>query len=357
MGYYDSVQKKLEELKTKKDIYILAIESSCDETSVAIVKNGREVLSNVISSQIDIHTKFGGVVPEIASRNHVMAITGVYNQALKEANMTIKDIDAIGVTYGAGLIGALMVGVNFAKGLAYANNLPLIKVNHIYGHISANYIQDKELEPPFICLVVSGGNTAIVKTIGYNKNVYIGGTLDDAVGEAYDKVARVVGLGYPGGPKIDKASKEGVANIVFVKHNTLKNTYNFSYSGLKTACINYIHNLEQKGEKINVADICASFQNEAVSELVDKTIKVAREYKINTVALAGGVSANSVLRESMKKAGERYGIRVIYPPIILCTDNAAMIGSSAYFSLKNGEDIANLDLTPKASLRFYTDND
>ena len=353
MGYYENVEKKLEELKTKKDIYILAIESSCDETSVAVVKNGREVLSNVISSQIDIHTKFGGVVPEIASRNHVMAITGVYNQALKDANLTIKDIDAIGVTYGAGLIGALMVGVNFAKGLAYANNLPLIKVNHIYGHISANFIQDKELMPPFVCLVVSGGNTAIVKTVDYNKNVYIGGTLDDAVGEAYDKVARVVGLGYPGGPKIDKASKEGRANIVFVKHNTLKNTYDFSYSGLKTACINYIHNLQQKGEEISVPDICASFQCEAVNELVEKTIKVARQYNMDTIALAGGVSANSYLREKMKSEGEKYNIRVVYPAIKLCTDNAAMIGSSAYFSLIENRDIADLELTPKASLRFY----
>ena len=224
MRYYSKVEEKLKNLKNKKDIIILAIESSCDETSIAVVKNGREVLSNVISSQIDIHTKFGGVVPEIASRNHNMAIVGVYNEALRQAGLTINNIDVIAVTYGAGLIGALMVGVSFAKGLAYANNIPLVKVNHIYGHIAANYIETKDLVPPFMCLVVSGGHTAILKVLDYNKHVYIGGTLDDAIGEAYDKVARVVGLGYPGGPKVDKASKEGTADYVFVKHNTLKNT-------------------------------------------------------------------------------------------------------------------------------------
>lgn len=353
MGYYEQVEKKLNELKTKKDIIILAIESSCDETSIAVVKNGREVLSNVISSQIDIHTKFGGVVPEIASRNHNMAIVGVYNEALKQANLTIKDIDAIAVTYGAGLIGALMVGVSFAKGLAYANNLPLIKVNHIFGHISANYIETKDLVPPFVCLVVSGGHTAILKVEDFNKHKFIGGTLDDAIGEAFDKVARVVGLGYPGGPKIDKASKEGVADTIFVKHNTLKNTYNFSYSGLKTACINYIHNKEQKGEEINVPNLCASFQTEAVGELVDKTIKATKEQNLKLIALAGGVSANSYLRKTMKEQAEKQGINVVYPALKLCTDNAAMIGSSAYFSLIKGEDIATLLLTPKASLKFY----
>lgn len=353
MGYYEIVEEKLLNLKQKKDIVILAIESSCDETSIAVVKNGREVLSNVISSQIDIHTKFGGVVPEIASRNHNMAIVGVYNEALKQANLTIKDIDAIAVTYGAGLIGALMVGVSFAKGLAYSNNLPLIKVNHINGHISSNYIETKDLIPPFICLVVSGGHTAILKVEDYNKHKYIGGTLDDAIGEAYDKVARVVGLGYPGGPKVDKASKEGVADTVFVKHNTLKNTFDFSYSGLKTACINYIHNKEQKGEEINVPNLCASFQKEAVSELVEKTIRASKQEKINLIALAGGVSANSCLRETMKNEAEKQGIKVVYPSLKLCTDNAAMIGASAYFSLLKNEDISTLQLTPKASLKFY----
>ena len=353
MGYYSKVEEKLKNLKNKKDIIILAIESSCDETSIAVVKNGREVLSNVISSQIDIHTKFGGVVPEIASRNHNMAIVGVYNEALRQAGLTINNIDVIAVTYGAGLIGALMVGVSFAKGLAYANNIPLVKVNHIYGHIAANYIETKDLVPPFMCLVVSGGHTAILKVLDYNKHVYIGGTLDDAIGEAYDKVARVVGLGYPGGPKVDKASKEGTADYVFVKHNTLKNTYNFSYSGLKTACINYIHNKEQKGEEINVPNLCASFQKEAVDELVEKTIRAAKDQKINKIALAGGVSANSFLRQTMKEEAQKYGIDVVYPSLKLCTDNAAMIGASAYFSLIKGEDIATLELTPKASLKFY----
>lgn len=353
MGYYNEVEEKLKNLKNKKEVLILAIESSCDETSIAVVKNGREVLSNVISSQIDIHTKFGGVVPEIASRNHNMAIVGVYNEALKQANVTIQDIDAIAVTYGAGLIGALMVGVNFAKGLAYSNNLPLIKVNHIYGHISANYIETKDLVPPFVCLVVSGGHTAILKVEDFNKHRYIGGTLDDAIGEAYDKVARVVGLGYPGGPKVDKASKEGVADYKFVKHNTLKNTLNFSYSGLKTACINYIHSKQQKGEEINIPNLCASFQEEAISELVEKTIRAAKIENMDTIALAGGVSANTFLRETMKKEAEKVGIKVVYPALKLCTDNAAMIGASAYFSLINEEDISSLELTPKASLKFY----
>ena len=265
--YYDESIERVKILQSKKDVYILGIESSCDETSVAVVKNGREVLSNVISSQIDIHTRFGGVVPEVASRNHLMAFENVLSEALSKANMTLKDIDAIAVTYGAGLIGALMVGVTFAKTLAYSLNLPLIAVNHIRGHMCANYICHKDLVPPFIGLIVSGGHTAIVKVESYTNFSVIGSTLDDAIGECYDKVARVIGLGYPGGPKVDKMAESGTYSIKFVK-DKLKNTFDSSFSGLKTAVINYVHTLSQKGKEINLPDICASFQHEAVLPLV-----------------------------------------------------------------------------------------
>lgn len=339
------------EYKTK-DIIILAIESSCDETSVAILKNGREILSNIISSQIDIHAKFGGVVPEVASRNHLMAISGVVTEALKQAKVALQDIDAIGVTYGAGLVGALMVGVNYAKSLAYALQIPLIKVNHIKGHISANYIAHADLKPPFISLIVSGGHTAIVKVENYLSNTLIGSTIDDAIGESYDKVAKCLGLGYPGGPKIDKLAKEGNNNITFVSHGIMADGFNFSYSGLKTAVINYIHTKEQKGEEINKADVCASFQHTAVMEVVNKTIKAAKKHKINTVAVAGGVAANSYLREMLTKQGEENNIKVLFPPNILCTDNAAMIGAEAYNSLINGEGLADINLSAVSNLHL-----
>jgi len=352
MTYAEKVKEKLNSLKDKQDIYVLGIESSCDETSVAILKNGREVLCNVISSQIEIHRRFGGVVPEVASRNHIEAIDNVLKEALIEAKLELEQIDAIAVTYGAGLIGALMVGVAYAKSLAYSLNIPLVAVNHIKGHMAANYIADKDLQPPFIGLIVSGGHTAIVRVDNYMEQTFIGSTLDDAIGEAYDKVARVLGLEYPGGPKIDKLAKEGNKSIEFVKVDTLKNTYNISYSGLKTAVINYVHKYEQNGEEINKADVCASFQSEAVDGLVDRVIRAAKEYKIDRICVAGGVAANSYLRERITKEGEKNNIKVNIPPIILCTDNAAMIACLGYYNLINGNGISDMTLSASPSLKI-----
>lgn len=338
-------------INTDKDIYILAVESSCDETSVAVVKNGREVLSNIISSQIEIHKRFGGVVPEVASRNHIMAITNVVDEAVKEGGIELGQIDAVAVTYGAGLVGALMVGVTYAKALAYALEVPLIKVNHIKGHMSANYITFPDLKPPFIGLIVSGGHTAIVNVKDYTKNVLIGTTTDDAIGEAYDKVAKVLGLGYPGGPVIDKMAKSGQNNIEFVKHKPNKD-YNISYSGLKTAVINYLHNKKQQGEDVVVEDVCASFQCQAVDPLVEKAFVACKKYKAKTLAVAGGVAANSYLRERLAKRGEEEGVRICFPPMRLCTDNAAMIGCEAYFNIRNGEGLADLSLSPAPSINL-----
>ncbi len=337
-----------------RDILILGIESSCDETSIAVVKNGREVLSNVIATQIEIHKRFGGVVPEVASRNHIMAIDNVLKEALEKANVTLEDIDAIAVTYGAGLMGALMVGVTYAKSLAFALNKPLIKVNHIKGHISANYIATPDLVPPYIALIVSGGHTAIVKVADYTNNILIGSTVDDAIGEAYDKVSKVLGLGYPGGPIVDKTAKLGTANMQFVKSDGLKNSFNFSYSGLKTAVINYLHKLDQHGEKPNIPDVCASFQAEAVGALVEKSIRACKKYKFTTLAVAGGVAANSYLRAELTKEGERNGIRVLFPPMVLCTDNAAMIASEGYFNLISNSGFATTELTatPNLNLKY-----
>lgn len=348
--YIDKVREKLKEIKNKKDIIVLGIESSCDETSIAVVKNGREVLSNVISSQIEIHTRFGGVVPEVASRNHIEAIDNVLNESLKQANITLKEIDAIAVTYGAGLIGALMVGVGFAKSLAYALSVPLIAVNHIKGHVAANYIANKDLEPPFMALIVSGGHTAIVRVDDYINQTKIGSTCDDAIGEAFDKVARVIGLGYPGGPKIDKLSKVGKNNIEFVKHDVLAKSFDCSFSGIKTAVINYVNRLNQKGETIPVEDICCSFQTQAVNGLVDKAIRACKEYGVNKLALAGGVSANSYLRERTVNEGEKNGIKVYFPPFSLCTDNAAMIACMGYFDLINDEGISDINLSAVSNI-------
>ncbi len=341
--YFEEMQKKVEKLKTQKDVLILGIESSCDETSIAVVKNGREVLSNIIATQIDIHTRFGGVVPEVASRNHVMAIMGVLDEALKTAKVTLQDIDAIAVTYGAGLIGALMVGVSFAKTLAYSLNIPLIAVNHIRGHVSANYISHKDLTPPFVGLIVSGGHTAIVYANDYTNFETIGSTLDDAVGEAGDKIARVMGLGYPGGPKIDKRAKEGSANIRFVKDN-LKHSYDCSFSGLKTAIINYVHTLTQKGKTIPTEDICASFQKEAFDPLVEKCIRACKEKNCNKLCVAGGVSANSYLRNALKTQAEKMNIQVFMPEMKLCTDNAGMIASQGYFNLMSDIGLSDINL-------------
>ena len=285
----------------KKDILILGIESSCDETSVAVVKNGREVLSCATSTQIDIHKLYGGVVPEIASRNHVMNIDGVYKKALEDAKVTLDDIDAIAVTYGAGLLGALIVGVNFAKALAFATGKPLVAVNHIEGHIAANYIAHKNLKPPFLCLIVSGGHTALVSMQSYTKRKLIGTTTDDAIGEAFDKVARECGLEYPGGPNVQKQAEQGSPKIKFTNMDKEKITdFNFSYSGLKTAVINYIHNSSQRGEEISVPDVCASFQSEAVNQIVSKTMVALKKFDYKKVVLAGGVSANLFLRKEEK---------------------------------------------------------
>lgn len=350
--YLEKSKEKFEALRNKENVVVLAIESSCDETSVAVVKNGREVLSNVISSQIDIHKRFGGVVPEVASRNHIMAIDNVVDEAINQSGLTIKDIDAVAVTYGAGLVGCLMVGVSFAKALAYALDVPLIKVNHIKGHMCANYIACATLEPPFIGLIVSGGHTALVKVVDYNVNELIGTTTDDAVGEAYDKVAKVLGLGYPGGPKVDKLAKEGTPNIEFVNLKHLEKGFDFSFSGLKTAVINYIHKLEQRGEKVPVEDICASFQNTVSELLTVKTISACKKYKINKVAVAGGVACNSGLREKLTRACDIAGIEIHFPPAILCTDNAGMIGCEAYYSIKGGVNLADLSLTATPSINL-----
>lgn len=317
--------------KMKKDLLVLGIESSCDETSVSVVKNGREVLSNIINSQIDIHTRFGGVVPEIASRNHVEAISETTKQALKEANVTFDDIDVIACTYGPGLVGALLVGVAYAKALSYALNKPLVGVNHIEGHIAANYITFKELEPPFLCLIVSGGHTHLVNIKDYTQFEILGKTRDDAIGEAFDKVARVVGLGYPGGPKIDKMAKEGEANITLpITHF---DNLDFSFSGIKTAVLNLNH----KNPNINKNDLCASFQNAVTEMLLENTKKALDKLKIGELALAGGVSANSYIRSQFSELGKERNIKVYYPDMKLCTDNAAMIASAGYYNYINGK--------------------
>ena len=313
-----------------KDIYTLGIETSCDETSVAIVKNGRDVLSNVISSQIEIHEKFGGVVPEIASRNHVEAISSVTKKAIEEANINLKDIDVMACTYGPGLVGALLVGVSYAKGLSYALNKPLVGTNHIEGHIAANYISHKDLKPPFLCLIISGGHTHLVHIKDYNEFEILGKTRDDAIGEAFDKVARVVGLGYPGGPKVDKLAKDGKVNIELPKPHM--DGLDFSFSGVKTAIINLHH----KNPDINKADLCASFQKNVTEILIENTLKAAKELNINKIALAGGVSANSHIREEFLKLKES-GYEIYYPEMILCTDNAAMIASAGYYNYINGK--------------------
>lgn len=333
----------------KNDFKILAIESSCDETSCSVVVNGRKCLSNIVSSQIDIHTRFGGVVPEVASRNHITAIDNVVALALKDANCELKDIDAVAVTYGAGLIGSLLVGVSYAKGLCYATGKPLIAVNHIYGHIAGNYLTYKDLEPPFICLLVSGGHTAIIKVNDYNHHEIIGSTLDDAVGESFDKVARVLGLGYPGGPKVSKLAESGDSNIQFAKPNDTLGL-NFSFSGKKTAVINYVHKLEQAGKEIPKADICASFETWVVNELVEKTIKACKVSGFNKIVVAGGVSANTKLRKQLNEQANENGIECYVPKFEYCTDNAAMIGSAAYYAYINGVGIADMSLAPKPNL-------
>ena len=335
-----------------EDKYILAIESSCDETSAAVVVNGREVLSNVIASQIDTHKKYGGVVPEVASRMHIEAISVVVEEALKEANVTLDKIDAIGVTYGPGLVGALLVGLQFAKGLSFATKKPLIGVNHIEGHICANYIQHKELKPPFVSLVVSGGHTFIVHVKNYGDYEVIGQTRDDAAGEAYDKVARALGLGYPGGPKIDKLAKEGNPKaIVFPRANFHEETLDFSFSGVKSAVLNYLNKCKMQEIEVNKADVAASFQHAVIDVLKENVLLTCKKRNVKTIAIAGGVASNSSLRETLIKEASKRGIEVLFPAQILCTDNAAMIGSAAYFNFVNGK-ISDLNLNAKPNLKL-----
>lgn len=319
------------------DVLILAIESSCDETAAAVVKNGREILSNVIYSQIDLHTLYGGVVPEIASRKHIEKINQVIEKALIDANVTLKEINAIAVTYGPGLVGALLVGVSAAKAISFATGIPLVGVHHIEGHISANYIEHKELEPEFMSLVVSGGHTHLVKVCDYGKYEILGKTRDDAAGEAFDKVARAIGLGYPGGPKIDKVSKLGNSEaIVFPRAKVDGSIYDFSFSGLKSAVLNYLNQAEMRGEKIVTEDVAASFQKAVVDVLVEHSMNSVIENGFDKFAIAGGVASNSALREAMKEACIKNNIKFYYPSPIFCTDNAAMIGVAGYYEYISG---------------------
>ena len=322
---------------SEKDTLILAIESSCDETAASVVKNGRCVLSNIISSQIAIHTLYGGVVPEIASRKHIEKINQVVEAALKEADVTLDDIDAIGVTYGPGLVGALLVGVAEAKAIAYAKKKPLVGVHHIEGHVSANYIEHPDLEPPFLCEIISGGHTHLVIVKDYGSFEILGRTRDDAAGEAFDKVARAIGLGYPGGPKIDKLAKEGNPHAIdFPRAHMEDAPYDFSFSGVKSAVLNHLNKCRMTGEPIVEADIAASFQQAVVDVLVDNAIRAAKDYHMDRLAIAGGVASNGALRAAMEAACEKEGIRFYRPSPIFCTDNAAMIGVAAYYEYQKG---------------------
>ena len=323
--------------KSDKDILVLGIESSCDETAAAVLKGGREVLSNIIYSQIDLHTLYGGVVPEIASRKHIDKINQVIEEALRKAEVTLKDIDAIAVTYGPGLVGALLVGVAEAKAIAFGTGIPLVGVHHIEGHICANYIANPNLEPPFLCLVVSGGHTHLVNVKDYGEYEILGKTFDDAAGEAFDKVARAIGLGYPGGPKIDKVSDEGNPEAIhFPRAEVGESGYYFSFSGLKSAVLNYLNTLEMKGEKASQADVAASFQQAVVDVLVGNSMDAVEKYGAKKFAIAGGVASNKHLRAAMEKACAERGVEFFLPPPILCTDNAAMIGCAGYYEFIRG---------------------
>lgn len=335
-----------------EEIKILAIESSCDETAAAVVVNGRDVRSNIISSQIALHTLYGGVVPEIASRKHVENINYVIQEALDTAQMTLDDMDAIAVTYGPGLVGALLVGVAEAKAISYAKHLPLIGVHHIEGHISANYIENKDLEPPYICLVVSGGHSHLVKVLDYGEYQVLGRTRDDAAGEAFDKVARAIGLGYPGGPKIDKAAKEGNPQAIsFPRASIADHPYDFSFSGLKSAVLNYLNQCEMKGESYNQADVAASFQQAVVDVLTDHAMMAMQESGMKKLAIAGGVASNTALRKAMQEKCAANGVTFYSPSPILCTDNAAMIGAAGYYEYLKGVR-SGLDLNAVPNLKL-----
>lgn len=337
---------------TSGDVLILGVESSCDETAASVVKNGREVLSNVITSQIETHTIYGGVVPEIASREHIKAVNYVIGRALAESGFSLEDMTAIGVTYGPGLVGALLVGVAEAKAMAYASKKPLIGVHHIEGHVSANFIENPELEPPFVCLIVSGGHTHLVIVKDYGKFEIIGRTRDDAAGEAFDKVARAVGLGYPGGPKIDKAAREGNPHAIeFPRGRVEGSPYDFSFSGLKSAVLNHINHAKMAGEEICVPDLAASFQNSVIESLVSRATLACEEYGYKTLAIAGGVASNTALRSAMKAACQKKGISFYYPSPAYCTDNAAMIGAAAYYEFMRGN-VSGWDLNAVPNLKL-----
>lgn len=336
----------------EKDILILAIESSCDETAAAVIKNGRTVLSNIISSQIALHTLYGGVVPEIASRKHIEKINQVIEEALLQAEVTLEEIDAIAVTYGPGLVGALLVGVAEAKAIAYAAKKPLVGVHHIEGHVSANYIENKDLEPPFLCEIISGGHTHLVIVKDYGEFEILGRTRDDAAGEAFDKVARAIGLGYPGGPKIDKLSKEGNPQAIkFPRAKVADTEYDFSFSGLKSAVLNYLNKCKMTGEEICEADVAASFQQSVVDVLVDTAIRAAKDKGIDKLAIAGGVASNQTLRRAMEAACEKNHIKFYHPSPIFCTDNAAMIGVAGYYEYLKGTR-SGLDLNAVPNLKL-----
>lgn len=334
------------------DVRILAIESSCDETAAAVVVNGRDMRSNVISSQIDLHTIYGGVVPELASRKHIEKINQVITQALQDAEMTLADIDVIGVTYGPGLVGALLVGVAEAKAISYAAKIPLVGVHHIEGHISANYIENRDLEPPFLCLVVSGGHTHLVKVADYGKYEILGRTRDDAAGEAFDKVARAIGLGYPGGPKIEKASREGDPQAIdFPRAKVGDDVYDFSFSGLKSAVLNYLNGCSMKGIAVCQADVAASFQKAVTDVLVAHAERAIEEFGMERFAIAGGVASNGVIRQAMQEMCARHDVQFYRPSPILCTDNAAMIGAAAYYDFIAGKR-SGLDLNAVPALKL-----